>query len=173
MFWSFTTAGPDLPWISAALALASQMGDIAESAIKRRTGVKDSSHLIPGHGGLLDRFDGLLGAALMMLLVAQIVASPRSGLMRRISVFGATGSIGDNTFDLLERGGRCGVVALTGGRKVGRLAEQARALRRGSRGDGASRMLLARCGRRLPAPGSRPRPAPPPLPRPPTGRPTG
>lgn len=76
VFWNFTTAGPDLPWISAALSLASQMGDIAESAIKRRMGVKDSSRLIPGHGGLLDRFDGLLGAALMMLLVAQLVIVP-------------------------------------------------------------------------------------------------
>jgi phosphatidate cytidylyltransferase len=76
VFLRFTTAGPDLPWISAALSLASQMGDIAESAIKRRMGVKDSSHLIPGHGGLMDRFDGMLGAALFMLLVAQIVVVP-------------------------------------------------------------------------------------------------
>ena len=76
IFLRFTTAGPDLPWISAALSLASQMGDVAESAIKRRMGVKDSSRLIPGHGGLLDRFDGILGAALLMLLVAQLVVVP-------------------------------------------------------------------------------------------------
>ncbi|TCP40940.1 phosphatidate cytidylyltransferase [Rhodovulum marinum] len=75
-FLTFTNAGRDLPWISVALSFASQLGDIAESAIKRRTGVKDSSSLLPGHGGLFDRFDGLLGAALLMLLVAQLVYVP-------------------------------------------------------------------------------------------------
>lgn len=54
---------------SMFLGLAGQMGDIAESALKRRMGVKDSSTLIPGHGGLFDRFDALLGAAVTMLLV--------------------------------------------------------------------------------------------------------
>ncbi|MSU89931.1 phosphatidate cytidylyltransferase [Rhodobacteraceae bacterium 2CG4] len=54
-----------LPWLvalSAVLAIASQAGDLLESWIKRRFGVKDSSSIIPGHGGLLDRFDGLIGA---------------------------------------------------------------------------------------------------------------
>ncbi|WGW02802.1 phosphatidate cytidylyltransferase [Tropicibacter oceani] len=46
--------------IAVALSFASQLGDIAQSAIKRRMGVKDSSNIIPGHGGVLDRFDGLL-----------------------------------------------------------------------------------------------------------------
>ncbi len=76
VFLRFSSAGIDLLWISALLALASQMGDIAESAIKRRCGVKDSSNLIPGHGGLMDRFDGLLGAALLMLLVALMTDVP-------------------------------------------------------------------------------------------------
>ncbi len=76
IFRSFTTAGADLIWISVLLSFASQMGDIAESALKRFAGVKDSSHLIPGHGGLLDRFDGLLGAALFMMLVAFFVDVP-------------------------------------------------------------------------------------------------
>jgi len=44
------------------------MGDIVESAIKRRAGVKDSSALIPGHGGLLDRFDAMIGAAVFVIL---------------------------------------------------------------------------------------------------------
>ncbi|MHC0052947.1 phosphatidate cytidylyltransferase [Actibacterium sp. D379-3] len=76
LFRQFTNAGPDLPWISVALSMASQLGDIAESALKRKMGVKDSSNLLPGHGGLFDRFDGLLGAALLMLLVAQLVYVP-------------------------------------------------------------------------------------------------
>jgi len=53
---------------SALAAFAAQMGDIAESAIKRRAGVKDSSALIPGHGGLLDRFDAMIGAAVFVIL---------------------------------------------------------------------------------------------------------
>ena len=76
LFLAFTEAGRDLIWISMLLSFASQMGDIAESALKRRMGVKDSSALIPGHGGLFDRFDGLLGAALFMLLVALVVDVP-------------------------------------------------------------------------------------------------
>jgi phosphatidate cytidylyltransferase len=49
--------------ISAGLALVSQAGDLAESWLKRYFGVKDSSQLIPGHGGVFDRLDGLLAVA--------------------------------------------------------------------------------------------------------------
>jgi phosphatidate cytidylyltransferase len=56
--------------------MASQAGDVAESALKRKMGVKDSSGLIPGHGGLFDRFDGMLGAAAMVLLVLSIWGLP-------------------------------------------------------------------------------------------------
>ncbi len=66
--------GLELIGVSVAMSMASQMGDIAESGMKRRVGVKDSSNLIPGHGGLLDRFDGMLGAALFLLIIGQFLS---------------------------------------------------------------------------------------------------
>ena len=43
------------------IAIFSQFGDLLESAVKRRFGVKDASRLIPGHGGVMDRLDGVMG----------------------------------------------------------------------------------------------------------------
>ena len=57
---------------SVILAFAAQMGDIVESALKRKAGIKDSSSLIPGHGGVLDRFDGMIGAALVFFPVLTV-----------------------------------------------------------------------------------------------------
>ncbi|MGH1354904.1 MAG: phosphatidate cytidylyltransferase [Thalassovita sp.] len=76
IFINMTGAGGNLVWISMVMSFASQMGDAAESAIKRKTGVKDSSNLIPGHGGLLDRFDGMLGALLLFLIAGGLVGFP-------------------------------------------------------------------------------------------------
>lgn len=72
LFMGPLQAGPALLAVSLLVAVAGQMGDIAESALKRRVGVKDSSALIPGHGGVLDRLDAMMGAALAWLVLAQI-----------------------------------------------------------------------------------------------------
>lgn len=62
--WLGDTPAMKLAIAGMALALASQIGDLAESAIKRKFGAKDSGQLLPGHGGLFDRVDGLIGATL-------------------------------------------------------------------------------------------------------------
>lgn len=69
-------AGATLIVVAPLVAFAGQMGDIAESWIKRRAGVKDSSNLLPGHGGLMDRFDALTGAILAVMLMGALIALP-------------------------------------------------------------------------------------------------
>ncbi len=58
--------------VLAVLCLAAQGGDLFESWVKRQVGAKDSGHLIPGHGGLMDRVDGLVFAAALALAIGWI-----------------------------------------------------------------------------------------------------
>lgn len=59
--------------LSGLLALLSQVGDLAESAIKRTFAVKDSGSIIPGHGGVMDRIDGVLFVAPAVLMIAYVI----------------------------------------------------------------------------------------------------
>ncbi len=69
VFGLFQGLWGQLALLSMVTAFSAQMGDIGESAIKRICGIKDSSNLIPGHGGVLDRFDGMIGASLFLVLL--------------------------------------------------------------------------------------------------------
>jgi phosphatidate cytidylyltransferase len=70
--WLGISPALPLALVSAGLAIVEQFGDLAESVAKRRFGVKDSSGLIPGHGGLLDRLDGLLAVIPVVALLTLI-----------------------------------------------------------------------------------------------------
>lgn len=80
--------GRTLPLLAVAgvLSIAGQLGDLFESAVKRRFGVKDSSHLIPGHGGLMDRLDSMV-AALVLAMIFGFLRHGMDGVGRGLMVW--------------------------------------------------------------------------------------
>ena len=85
LFWFAVPEGSALRLgvTGAVLSFVAQVGDLAESALKRRFGAKDAGSLIPGHGGVMDRVDGVIAAASAVGLVAVVVDvySPASALL--------------------------------------------------------------------------------------------
>ncbi len=72
--------------LAAVLSTVAQLGDLFESAVKRKFGVKDSSHLIPGHGGLMDRLDGFV-AAIVLAAIFGFLRGGADGVGRGLMVW--------------------------------------------------------------------------------------
>lgn len=87
--WLFGLQGGwTIPIVAILLSVVSQCGDLFESWVKRRHDVKDSSNLIPGHGGVMDRVDGLVVAAVALFLIGWMLADrehPAHGLFGVLS----------------------------------------------------------------------------------------
>lgn len=83
-YYRYAEVSPAWLAVAAATVFAAQLGDLVESLVKRGAGVKDSSQVLPGHGGVYDRLDALLFAAPVFLLAAWAL-----GLVGRVVATGA------------------------------------------------------------------------------------
>ena len=113
--------------ICAVGALISMVGDLAASAIKRNQNIKDYGKLIPGHGGILDRFDSVIITAPVIYYLAKIDSWNLGDIeMKNIAILGSTGSIGTQTLDVARKNEDLRVVAVSAGKSVEKLEEQIR-----------------------------------------------
>ncbi|WP_455481217.1 phosphatidate cytidylyltransferase [Bartonella sp. B12(2025)] len=72
-FFDINLASFFLPFLAFVLSIFSQISDLGQSWLKRRFSVKDSGSLLPGHGGFMDRMDGLVGAAFLLYLIGSLM----------------------------------------------------------------------------------------------------
>ncbi len=73
-FFDVSLADFFVPFLALILSIVSQLSDLAQSWLKRQFSVKDSSSLLPGHGGFMDRMDGLVGAAFLLYLIGSLMS---------------------------------------------------------------------------------------------------
>lgn len=64
-----------VPLLALIISIISQISDLGQSWLKRRFSVKDSGYLLPGHGGFMDRMDGLVGAAFVLYLISSFMSN--------------------------------------------------------------------------------------------------
>ena len=109
--------------LAGIVALFGQIGDLAESAMKRGASVKDSGSVLPGHGGLLDRVDSLLFGAPVLWLSSGDLGS--LAMTKGLCILGATGSIGRQCLSVVRKSAdRFHVIALCAGKNLELLAQQ-------------------------------------------------